>query len=76
MSLKQATGVTELGGGCVARQQVSILWGSNSLQRSSSEVLVKFSAKQMTSLIKCTDTLPKSSLIAILTFGRGTFKPN
>lgn len=39
---------------------------------SSSEVSVRYLAKQTTSLVKCTDTLPMSSSIAILTFGRGT----
>lgn len=44
--------------------------------KSSSKALMRFSAKQMTSLIKWVSTLTKLSLIAILTFGRGVFEPN
>lgn len=53
-----------------------ILWGHNPLQESSSKTLVRFSAKQMTSLIKWVNTLPMLSLIATLTFKRSIFKAN
>lgn len=59
-----------------ATQKMSTLWGCNPLQESSSKTLVRFSAKQMTSLIKWVNTLPMLSLIAILTFRRSIFEAN